>query len=107
MSFEVIAGLAMTLFIAVAGWVWNLASKIGTQDARLEAQEERIKASEALSAGASARAIEVGRDLSDYKEHVVAEYVNRDAMREVTEAINRLGDRLDKLFITLMSKPGQ
>jgi hypothetical protein len=46
----------------------------------------------------------VGRDLNLHKEHVAAEYVSRVALTEVTAAINRLGNRLDNLFIHLMSQ---
>jgi hypothetical protein len=48
----------------------------------------------------------VARDLNLHKEHVAAEYVSLDALTEVTAAINRLGDRLDNLFIHLMSQSG-
>lgn len=104
MSLEAIAGLALTLFIAGAGWVWNLASKLASQEATLDAMEERVTASETLASGSSARAIEVGRDLADHKEHVASEYVSRGAMKEMTDAINRLGDRLDTLFIHMLPK---
>ena len=50
--------------------------------------------------------VELARDLNLHKEHVAAEYVRLDALTEVTAAINRLGDRLDNLFIHLMSQSG-
>jgi hypothetical protein len=51
----------------------------------------------------------VGGDLNLHKEHVAAEYVSRVALTEVTAAINRLSNRLDNLFLHLMSqsKEGQ
>ena len=45
-----------------------------------------------------------GKRLPVQASHVAAEYVSRDALKEVTAAINRLGDRLDNLFTQLMTK---
>ena len=99
MGIEAIAGVAVTVLLAVVGWIWKLSS-------RLTAADGRITAAETLASGASARAVELARDLNAHKEHVAAEYVSRDALTEVTAAINRLGDRLDNLFIHLMSQSG-
>lgn len=98
MGIEAIAGIAVTVLLAVAGWVWKLSS-------RLTAADGRITAAETLASGASARAVELARDLNLHKEHVAAEYVSRDALDGVTEAINRLADRLDNLFLHFMPKP--
>lgn len=95
---EAIAGVAVTVLLAVVGWIWKLSS-------RLTAADGRITAAETLASGASARAVELGRDLNLHKEHVAAEYVSRDALDGVTEAINRLADRLDNLFLHFMPKP--
>lgn len=98
MGLEAIAGIAVTVVLAVAGWVWKLSTRLAAADAR-------ITAAEALAASAGARADVMARDLAAHKEHVAAEYVSRDTMSEITGALNRLGDRLDNLFIHLMSKP--
>ena len=90
MGMEAIAGLAITVIIAVAGWVWNLSAKM----AKIEE----------VSASAEERVAELDKALTEHREHVAAEYVSRGAMKEMTDAINRLGDRLDNLFIHLMPK---
>lgn len=91
MGMEAIAGLAVSILIAVGGWVWNLAGKISKIEEVAATAEERVG--------------ELDKELADHKEHVASEYVSRGAMKEMTDAINRLGDRLDSLFIHLMPKP--
>lgn len=88
----------LAVVIAVTGWVWRLSG-------RLAAQDGRITAAQTLASNASAKAALVDQSLSAHKEHVAAEYVSRDAMKEVTDAINRLGDRLDNLFLHFLPKP--
>lgn len=99
MGLEAIAGVAVTVLLAVVGWIWTLSG-------RLTAADWRIDKAETLAAGASARSIELSRELTAHKEHVAAEYVSRDAMNEITDAINRLADRLDNLFMHFIPKPG-
>lgn len=91
-------GSVITVAGLIGGWVWKLASRLAQTDAR-------ASAASTLAAGASGKASEIERELSAHKEHVAAEYVSRGALKEVTDAINRLGDRLDNLFIRLMTKP--
>jgi hypothetical protein len=98
MGWEFPVGAAVALLLAIGGWVWRLSSRLTKQDGKIEAAA-------ILASNASAKASTVGQDLNAHKEHVAAEYVSRDAMREVTEAINRLGDRLDNLFLHFMPKP--
>jgi hypothetical protein len=51
------------------------------------------------AAEADAAASAVGANLSLFREQVAADYVDRDALREIKreliDAINRLGDRMD------------
>ena len=89
---------AVAALVAVGGVVWRLAW-------RLSSNTERITAAETLATAASARTVELTRALAEHKEHVAAEYVSRGALKEITDAINRLGDRLDNLFIHMMPKP--
>lgn len=89
---------AVAALVAVGGIIWRLAW-------RLSSNTERITAAETMATAASARTVELTRALAEHKEHVAAEYVSRGAMKEVTDAINRLGDRLDNLFIHMMPKP--
>lgn len=91
MGMDAIAGLALTVVITVAGWVWNLSGKIAKIEEVAATAEERVG--------------EIDKELTEHREHVAAEYVSRGAMKEMTDAINRLGDRLDNLFIHLMPKP--
>jgi uncharacterized protein (TIGR02594 family) len=98
MGWEIPAGAAVALLLAVVGWIWRLSSRLATADGR-------IQAAEIMASNASAKVTTIGQDLAGHKEHVAAEYVSWDALKEVTGAINRLGDRLDALFIQLMPKP--
>lgn len=90
---------AVTVLVALGTIIWRLATVI-------QKTADKASAAEILASGASGKAIEVERALARHKEHVAAEYVSRDAMAEVTAAINRLGDRLDSLFIHFIPKPG-
>lgn len=89
---------AVAALVALGTVVWRLATII-------QRISDKANAAEILSSGASARALTVAQDLAAHKEHVAAEYVSRGALREITEAINRLGDRLDGLFLHLTPKP--
>jgi hypothetical protein len=90
MGIEAIAGIAVTVLITVAGWVWRLSGRLTSVEAAATRAEKLVGA--------------LDEDLKAHKDHVAAEYVSRDALKEVTDAINRLGDRLDNLFLHFMSK---
>jgi hypothetical protein len=98
MGVEAIAGVAVTVLLAMGGWVWYLSS-------RLTAADGRITAAETLASGASARAVELARDLNLHKEHVASEYVSRETLKEFTDAVNRLGDRFDTFLMHFVPKP--
>jgi hypothetical protein len=89
---------AVAALVALGTVVWRLAWKLASQD-------ERIKAAETLAAGASGRSVEVGKDLASFKEHVAANHPSNDALREITDAISHLGNRIDNLILHLMPKP--
>ena len=90
MGIEAIAGIAVTVLITVAGWVWRLSGRLTSVEAAATRAEKRTET--------------LDKALIAHKDHVAAEYVSRDALKEVTDAINRLGDRLDNLFLHFMSK---
>lgn len=99
MGWEVPAGAAVALLLAVLGWIWKLSGKLATQDGR-------ITAASTAASNASAKATILEQELTQHREHVAAEYVSRDTLKEVVDAINRLGDRLDSLFLHFMpTKP--
>lgn len=95
-------GIVLAVVLAVGGWVWNLATRIkGAEGA----------ASEALKAAEQAKRDH--QDISDklafqtaafslYREQIARDYIHREVMREVedrlTAAIDRLGDRLDRVL---------
>lgn len=91
---------AVTIFGLIGKWVWGLSTRIAQTDAKAQAAE-------ILAGGASGRVTSLERELSAHKEHVAAEYVSRSALKEVTDAINRLGDRLDNLFAQLLTRGQQ
>lgn len=90
MSLEAIAGLAMTFFLAVAGWVWSLAGRLTVVEMEATTAKERAE--------------ELDKELAAHKDHVAAEYVSRSAMKEVTDALNRVADRIDSLFLHFIQK---
>lgn len=96
---EITAGVVVTVVLAIVGWVWKLSTRLATQDGR-------ITAAATAASNASARATVLEQELSAHKEHVAAEYLSKDAMKEVTDSINRLGDRLDALFMHFIPRPG-
>jgi hypothetical protein len=98
MGIEAIAGVAVTVLLAVVGWIWKLSGRLTTADGR-------ITAAETLASGASARAVELARELADHKEHVASEYVSRETLKEFTDAVNRLGDRFDTFLMHFVPKP--
>lgn len=97
MGWEVPAGAAVALLLAVLGWIWRLSWKLATQDGR-------ITAAATAASNASAKATILEQELTEHREHVAAEYVSRSSLKEVTDAINRLADRLDSLFLHFMPK---
>jgi hypothetical protein len=98
MGWEVPAGAAVAFLVAVVGWIWRLSGRLASQDGR-------ITAAATAASNATAKATILEQELSSHKEHVAAEYLSKDAMAEITAAINRLGDRLDNLFIHFIPKP--
>ena len=83
----------------VGGWVWRLSWKLAKTDAKAH---EAVNMSAVLTGKLSM----LEHDLSQHREHVAAEYVSRDALKEITDAITRLGDRLDNLFLHFIPKNG-
>lgn len=100
MSFEwamISAGCAAGGFAIAFATFWMT---FGSRLSKAEADATTAKAS-AYEAGE--RIITLGASFSLYREQVAREYIHREAMREVedrlTQAIDRLGDRLDRLFV--------
>jgi hypothetical protein len=93
---------AITVFGLLGLWIWRLATRLAETDAK-------AKSAEIMAAGLGAKLSTVERDLANHKEHVAQEYVTREALSEVTNAINslsdRIGARLDSLFLHFLPKP--
>jgi hypothetical protein len=90
-------GAVLTAAGLIGGWVWRLAW-------RLAGTTATAKSAEIHAAGLSVKISNLEHDLAEHREHVAAEYVSRDALKDVTQAINRLADRLDNLFLQFMPK---
>lgn len=99
MGIEAFAAAIVTAVIAIGGWVWRLAWKLASN-------EGKIQAAEILASNASAKAELVDDALTQHREHVAAEYLSKDSMKEITAAINRLGDRLDGILMHFIPKGG-
>lgn len=99
MGWEPLAGAAVAAVLAIVGWIWRLSGRLTQLDDKAEAASK-------AAMSATTKASLVGAELAEHREHVAAEYVSRDAMKEITDAINRLGDRLDNLFLHFIPKAG-
>lgn len=112
-----IAGLMaiITFMIAVGGVVvrqviWTSRNEASAKAARAIADEAKMDALRAATlANEAMKAANLAttgalRDLGDFREKVAREYATHEAMRQLevglVAAINRLGDRLDRLFET-------
>ncbi|MCA6098885.1 hypothetical protein [Bradyrhizobium australafricanum] len=95
---EITAAVVVTVVLAIGGWIWRLAT-------RLAKAEARTTAAEVLASAASVKASGLEKDLAAHREHVAAEYLSKDSMKEITAAINRLGDRLDGFFLQFVKRP--
>lgn len=101
MMVEITAAALITAIGLIGGWVWRLATRVAETDSK-------ARAAEIMAAGLGAKLTTVERDLANHKEHVAQEYVTREALSEVTNAINslsdRIGTRLDSLFLHFLPK---
>lgn len=95
---EITAAAAVAFIGLVGGWVWKLSG-------RLAKAEARTTAAEVLASGASVKASNLEKELADHRGHVAAEYLSTDSMKKITTAINRLGDRLDRVFLQFVKRP--
>lgn len=88
--------------IAVIGFWMNISSRL-TQ-AQVDAEDASERAKEA-----NEKATLLSASFGLYREHVAANYIHRDVMREVEDrlmqAIDRLGDRLDRVLERADRKP--
>jgi hypothetical protein len=87
-----------TLLIIAVQIVGFIVFVVRTHNRAAEADEAACKAQKRADE-AVLNASAVGANLSLFREQVAADYVDRDALREIKreliDAINRLGDRMD------------
>jgi hypothetical protein len=81
--------------IAIIGFWMSLSSRLATAEiTSKEAKEDAKEANE--------KATLLSASFSLYREQIAREYIHREVMREVedrlTQAIERLGDRLDRVL---------
>ena len=78
-----------TFMMGLGAAIWRMADRISKGDADVEARSD-IKHSKAAA------------DLSAFREYVAREYVAKESLRELEDrlvaAIERLGDRLDRIL---------
>lgn len=91
-------GVGLSFLTFYGGWVMSRARGESAADSAKEAHVE-IKAAKA---DLHARIDGVVADLASFKEHVARDYASNRSLeqmeRRLVDAINRLGDRLDKAF---------
>ena len=87
-------GIVVSGGSVITFWM-NFSSRIGDANSKAEAAGKQ-------SSAATARVITLEKELTELRVSVARDYVSKDTLdvmeRRVIEAINRLGDRLDKAF---------
>lgn len=96
-----LAGLAVACVVIVTFWI-NLYSRLTKAEADAEAaKKSAAEAHEKIALQAAS--------FSLYREQVAREYIHREVMREVedrlTAAIDRLGERLDRVLEARQRSP--
>lgn len=98
---------AISAVAAIAGFGLAFATFWLTFGARIATAEAKASSAELEAKEASDRTTLLGTSFGLYREQIAREYIHREAMREVedrlTQAIERLGDRLDR-FIEAVAK---
>lgn len=81
--------------LGILGFWMNLSSRL--TKAEVDSEEAKKEAASALE-----KAAVLSASFGLYREHIAANYIHRDVMREVEDrlmqAIDRLGDRLDRVL---------
>ena len=85
----------VTLLVSGGTMIWRLSSRLAEQKSKVDGHEEwigKVEKQGQQNAG----------DLSNFRETVARDYASRDAIKEMegrlVQTIERLGDRLDRLF---------
>ena len=101
-----LAGLAVAGTTVVTFWI-NFSSRISTAESDAKAARESAKDAKQIALDAHEKLAIERAAFSLYREQVAREYIHRESMREVedrlTQAIERLGDRLDRVLETRAS----
>jgi hypothetical protein len=81
--------------LGIVGFWMNLSSRLTKAEVTAEEAEKEAK-------NASEKAAVLSASFGLYREHIAANYIHRDVMREVEDrlmqAIDRLADRLDRVL---------
>lgn len=100
----VLGPLTTLLVCAIGGLI-----TFGTLKERSTRNAEAAAAAGTRAEAADQRAAQVGKDLSDLREHIAREYASREMVRvfeeRIIDAINRLADRLDDVFKERARRP--
>lgn len=97
----VIAGLASAGTTILAFWI-RFSDRISKAEAHAEAAEDAAKEAKSIALEAHDKLAVQTAAFALYREQVAREYIHREVMREVedrlTAAIERLGDRMDRVL---------
>jgi hypothetical protein len=95
-------GVLCSIIIAIGGVVVRLTDRINKSEAKADAA---LTLADSAKISVAANRLEIDRMENSLVEHRVAvakEYVSKDTLASletrIVEAINRLGDRLDRMF---------
>lgn len=96
-----LGSLSMSGIGIVTFWM-NFATKIANNKAMAEAALNLAQEAKKDAHEASEKALVLAASFGIYREQIAREYIHREVMREVeerlTQAIERLGDRLDRVL---------
>lgn len=100
---------ACMLFLAATGWIVRLTLALSKADSKADKAEAKAD-SAVLTASALRVAIEqVERDLVEHRVSVAREYVSNQMLasfeKKLIDAIDRIGSRLDSLFVPRTTPP--
>lgn len=88
-------GVTFTIMSGLVGYAFRLAGLLGAANSKADAAQKQ-------AAGATARVIDMEKQLTDHRVAVAKDYVSNDTLAKlenrIVDAINRLGDRLDDMF---------
>lgn len=94
---------AVTIIVTLAGYIVKVTLRISAAEAKADLAQSRADMAGINVAANTIRVETVAKLLSEHKERIAQDYVSHRSLEQLenrlVDAITRLGDRLDKLFV--------